>query len=70
MLEDLKDLERFFKICRKKGVSEITWQGISVKFGDLPNKAVSDAEESDEILTEGLTPEQLMFYAVPNTGQV
>ena len=61
MLDDLKELDKFLKICRKQGVNEITFQGIAVKFGDLPVKSSEAIEE--EIPTETLTPEQLMFYA-------
>ncbi len=62
MLNDLKDLEKFFKLCRKQGVVDISCAGITAKFGDLPNKG----EQLDEleIPTDALTPEQLMFYAV------
>lgn len=63
MLDDLKELDKFFKICRKQGVTEITFDSISVKFGDLPSKNVVSEEDSD-LLSESLTPEQLMFYAV------
>jgi hypothetical protein len=58
---DLKDLERLFKICRKQGVTEIHMDDLHIKFGDLPTKESGD--QSDEIPTDELTPEQLMFYA-------
>lgn len=64
MLNDLKELEKFLKICRKQGVTDICYQGMSVKFGDLPTKETVQVEDSEEIPTDGLTPEQLMFYAV------
>jgi hypothetical protein len=65
MLNDLKEIEKFFKICRKQGVSDVSFEGISVKFGELPSKqAIQTSDESDEITTDELTPEQLMFYAV------
>jgi hypothetical protein len=63
-MNDLKELERFLKICRKQGVTDITFNGVSVKLGDLPLKNQEQSEE--EIPTDELTPEQLMFYAVPN----
>jgi len=59
---DLKDLDKFLKICRKHGVSEINCDGLGVKFGDLPIRK-DDVEQIDEIDTDALTPEQLMFYA-------
>jgi hypothetical protein len=68
MIDDLKELEKFFKICRKQGVTDISCMGITAKFGDLPNKLQQD--ESDTIPTDELTPEQLMFYAVNDTGKM
>lgn len=62
MINDLKDFEKFLKICRKQGVTEVTFAGTSVKLGDLPMKTVPD--DSDEIPTDELSPEELMFYAV------
>jgi hypothetical protein len=66
MINDLKDFEKFLKICRKQGVNEVTCFGHTVKFGDLPNKLQID--ELDEIPTDELTPEQMMFYAVNGNG--
>lgn len=69
MINDLKDLDKFFKLCRKQGVTEISFSGVTVKFGDLPVKQAGSVDESDEIPTDELTPEQLMFYAVnPHPG--
>lgn len=67
MITDLKDLERFFKICRKQGVTEIDTQGISVKFGDLPHKTFED--QPDDGVSSDPTPDELMFYAINNAGQ-
>jgi hypothetical protein len=64
MINDLKEFEKFLKICRKQGVTEISYQGTSVKFGELPLKETSVQEEPDDISADALTPEQLMFYAV------
>jgi hypothetical protein len=63
MLNDLKEFEKFLKICRKQGVKDVTFSGVSVTLGDLPAKS-SQQEESDEIPTDELSPEQMMFYAV------
>ena len=63
MLNDLKDLEKFFKICRKQGVTDISINGVSVKFGELPAKN-SSSEDTEDVPTEELTPDQLAFYAV------
>ena len=64
-MNDLKEFEKFLKICRKQGVTDVTYMGTTVKFGDLPQKA--NSEESEDILTDGISPEELAFYAV---GQV
>lgn len=63
MFKDLKDLEKFFKLCRKQGITEISAEGISVKFGELPMKGSNQADDT-EIETDELSPEELMFYAV------
>lgn len=67
---DLKELEKLFKICRKQGVTDLSFEGVSVKFGDQPSKSTSQGEDLEDIQTpDALTPEQLMFYAVQDTGQ-
>lgn len=63
MINDTKELEKFLKICRKQGVIEIRFGGVSVAFGDLPKKS-SEPEESEETQTDELTPEQLAFFSV------
>lgn len=68
MITDLKDFEKFLKICRKQGVSDVTCNGITVKLGNLPTK--NDAEEeAEEIPTDGLSPEELAFYHLRNNTQ-
>ncbi len=64
MLADLKDFEKFLKICRKQGVDDVNFHGISVKFGPLPTKREIHADEGESEVTENMTPEQLMYYAV------
>lgn len=59
MLNDLKDFEKFLKICRKQGVTEVTYGGACVKMGELPLKQPDDSEE---ISTDGLSDEELAFY--------
>jgi hypothetical protein len=61
IFEDLKSLEKLFKICRRHGVEEITSDGVRLKFGNLPSK--TDIADNDDIPTDELTPDQLMFYA-------
>ncbi len=67
MISDLKEFEKFLKICRKQGVSDVTLNGVSVKLGALPSKS-SAADDQEEIPTESLTPEELMFYATRDVG--
>lgn len=68
MISDLKDFEKFLKICRKQGVTEVSFGGASVKLGEISSKSSAE-EQSDEIPTDELTPEQLMFYAVGGGAQ-
>lgn len=65
MINDLKDFEKFLKICRKQGVSDVSVNGISVKINPIPVKSDND---SDEIETDGLSPEELAFYHLQNVG--
>ncbi len=62
MFKDLSELTAFLKICRKQGVLEIKYGDVSVKLGDTPKKSKDDADNQD-IPTDELTPEQLMFYS-------
>lgn len=66
MISDLKDFEKFLKICRKQGVSDVTLNGVSVKLGNLPSKA--SEEDSEDFPTDAPTSDQLIYYAV-NGGQ-
>lgn len=71
MVDNLKELERLLKLCRKQGVGEITLEGVSFKLTDLPvQKSHFDADADDESkgpysdFPEGdLTPEELTFFA-------
>lgn len=69
MIDDLKDLERFFKLARKQGITKADLTNMVFEFGELPEKHRGGAEETDPAspyanFPEGeLTPEQLMFYS-------
>ncbi len=67
---DIKELQALLKLCRKQGVLEITSEGLCIKFGDLPKRKATDddAEDGDEVTTDGLTPEQMLFYSAPTEG--
>ncbi len=68
MIKDLDELTAFLKICRKQGVTDITFEGFSVKFGELPQKSRKESESDDaEIPTDAMTPEELMYFSArPN----
>jgi tryptophan synthase alpha subunit len=70
MLTDLKEIEKFLKLCRKQGVESVIFEGLTVKFGDMPSKPTSETQVESDPLAEELTDDQLMFYAVQNTGPV
>ncbi len=69
-MNDLKEFEKFLKICRKHGVTETNYDGCSVKLGNLPQKASrkSKSDDSDEIPTDEIPFEDLAFHAVRNIG--
>lgn len=64
MIKDLDELTAFLKICRKQGVTDITFEGLTVKFGELPQKSRKDTEaEESDIPTDAMTPEELMYFS-------
>ena len=71
MIENLKDLEKLLKLCRKQGVTEIDLGTVKFKLGDLPLEQSLQSESFEDIspnpyknFPQGeLTPEQLMFYS-------
>lgn len=68
MIKSLDELTEFLKICRKQGVTEIKFEGVSVSFGELPKKSRAGAVDDTEPVTDELTPEQLMFYSAGGSG--
>lgn len=67
MIEPKKELGPLLKLCRKFGVTEISLEGVSIKFGAMPERKASDDDsESDDVQTDALTPEQLMFFSAPS----
>lgn len=72
MIENLKDLERLLKLCRRQGVTEIKLGTTEFKLGDLPQEsgAISKGEEESDPANPyanfpkgELTAEQLIFYS-------
>ncbi len=66
MIKDLKELQALLKLCRKQGVTEITLEGTCIKFGSLPVRKSTDDDDHDDMETDSLTPEQLMFFSAPS----
>ncbi len=61
---DLKDLEKMLKVCRKQGVDEISVGGVSVKFGAMPRKQDSTADEVEQDVADSISYEELVYGAV------
>ncbi len=69
MISDLKSLERLLKLCRKQGVSEIVWEGISLKLGEPPAApAVRAAGKRAAASAEGESPSEGVY--VPGLGMI
>jgi len=68
LINSLNELQAFLKICRKQGVTNIQFSGISVNFGDVPKKE-QKAEDGEPDTPDELTPEQLMFYSAVASDQ-
>jgi len=72
MIKDQKELQALLKLCRKQGVTEITLEGISIKFGALPAKRAGESaadDDDDEIPTGELSLEELTFFSAPKADQ-
>lgn len=65
MINTLKDLQSLLKLCRKQGVIDINLNGLIIKFGDVPKKS-NAADDEDDVETDELSPEQLMFFSAPS----
>lgn len=70
MITDLKELKKFLQICRSQGVTEIKFDNIDLKFGDLPKEEIQEINpdaELDELV--GLSPiagvDPMAFYSSP-----
>jgi len=64
MVNDLKSLKQLLALCRKAGVTEITMDGMNIKFGDEPIQyAPAKAETEEEPI---LNPDDLIFYSSPS----
>lgn len=72
MINELKDLEKLLKLCRRQGVSDMEIEGIKFKLGDVPQQVSRGTEAETEGDAENpysgfperiLTNEELMFYS-------
>ncbi len=67
MIGNIKELRALLKLCRAQGVTEITLGGNVIKFGDMPKgESANESDDEDEVPTDALSPEQLMFFSSPN----
>lgn len=48
MIEKLKDLEQFFKLCRKQGITRANLKDLTFEFGDLPEKKAQNVTSPDD----------------------
>lgn len=74
----LKELDKVIALCRKRGVSEITIEGVTVKLGDAPMKNTPgktpnlgsfEAAITHDIETNSLSEEEMLFWSSqPHAG--
>lgn len=67
MIKDLKEFEKFLKICRKHGVTEVEAFGVIAKLNEQPISQSSESDASEMSPIEDLSPEALMYYSVGGT---
>lgn len=68
MISDLKGLERLLKLCRKQGVSEIVWEGLSLKLGGSPETAPTKRGGKRAAATEAPAGDGQVY--VPGVGMI
>lgn len=67
MIKDQAELQKLLKLCRKQGVTEITFDGVSIKFGSMPAARLpSNGDVDEDMETDEPTIEQLMFLSSPS----
>lgn len=69
---NLKELDKVIALCRKRGVQEITIEGITIKLGDAPmkhtprnslNPGSFNVDDQRGIETNGPTEEDMLFWS-------
>ncbi len=68
IVNDLKELERFLKICRKYGVTNASCGDLNMTIGDLPTKSEENSS-IEENSSEEPTIEELMYHHVGGIQQ-
>jgi hypothetical protein len=69
MIENLKDLERLLKLCRKQGVTSIKLGTVELVLGVMGDPSLPDISEGPKDKLEGfpedrmLSPEELMYWS-------
>jgi hypothetical protein len=72
MIKDLKEFQKLLKICRSQGITDLKYNGLEVKFGELPSTVQSESYREvdepfvnpyDDFPDELMSPEQLAYYA-------
>ena len=48
MITKLKDLEQFFKLCRKQGILRANLKDLTFEFGELPEKKSQSVSSPDD----------------------
>lgn len=73
MIDNLGDLKKLLQLCRKQGVTELEFDNVKLKLGELPREQEEVVEEVVDKYAgfpEGeLTPEQLIFYSAGGLPQ-
>lgn len=73
MIDTLKQLEKMIKLCRKQGVTKITFDNVTLELGDLLIEAATQTAGAGDqagdntysgFPTRILTPDELTFYSV------
>lgn len=68
-LPDLKHLDKIIALCRRRGVSQITIDGVAIVLGDAPESTYKKKQKAAEaapdtpIETDLLSEEALLFWS-------
>lgn len=76
-IENLKQLQQLINLCHKNNIMNIEVDGIKIELGtkpikqqrSLPKVPMTAKEYAEEIVTQELTPEQLLYYSSNQEAQ-